>query len=107
MKQSRASTSWDEDTLVSALSNILEQDSDLRVILLIDGLDEHNGPDVTVAKAINIYQAAAKCHRICVASRPYPEFKFRFKHQRALSLDSKTSHDIWKFVESQLNQLLP
>ena len=108
MKQNRVSISWDEDTLVSVLRNILEQDSHIRVILLIDALDEHNGPNVTVAKAIgNIYQAAAKHRRICVASHPYPEFKFRFKHQKALSLDAKTSDDIWKFVDSQLDQLLP
>ena len=79
------------------------------VFIFVDALDECAGDDIEIAKFIDeaSKEATPGC-RICVSSRPYPDFKYQYDSTALnIQMEANTSEDIATFVSAQLALVLP
>lgn len=80
--------------------------SDLRICLFIDGLDEYEGDrDGTYMSIVSLFKglAASPNLKICVSSRPWLVFEDAFRCNPSLRLQDLTSNDITCYIEDKLN----
>jgi hypothetical protein len=96
---------WDRDILRRAF-DILRAQNQIRMCLLIDGLDEYEGEkDGSYDEIISFLIGLAHCAntKICLSSRPWLVFEDAFQHAPSLRLQDITSDDIFRYVDEKLN----
>lgn len=76
---------------------IYESEPSRNFFFVIDGLDEFDG---NPREIVDLVSGLAKhpCVKICVASRPWPEFEDAFRKQPSLRLEQLTRADMRKYV---------
>ena len=93
---------WNDRALKEMFDKVCTQDSiPMKVFLLVDGLDEHDGDHHEMAK---FFQKLAKLPnmKICVSSRPLPVFDLAFKDSPLLQLQNLTYRDMKIYVHDKL-----
>jgi hypothetical protein len=96
---------WTRKDLLQVFQNILSYTSpDLKLFLLIDGLDEYSGNKVGLA---DVLKAAALTRerespdiKLCLSSRPLNEFEEAFENLPTIKLQELTLGDIQLYVSS-------
>ncbi|ORY17482.1 hypothetical protein BCR34DRAFT_437838, partial [Clohesyomyces aquaticus] len=94
--------SWDLDELDNVAQNVVK-DKNTKFFFLIDGLDECvNDHEELVAslQALTSHQNV----KICVSSRPWPDFEDAYQKGPHLLLHERTEGDITSFVRSKLDR---
>ena len=97
---------WSLYNLKEAL-DLLSSETDLRMCLFIDGLDEYEGDrDGTFADIIALFKgmAASTNIKICVSSRPWLVFEDAFRLIPNLRLQDLTYNDIQRYVQDKLDE---
>jgi hypothetical protein len=96
---------WDRDILRRAF-DIVRTQNQIRICLLIDGLDEYEGEkDGTYDDIVSFFIGLADCAniKICVSSRPWPVFEYALRSAPGLTLQDLTHGDIFRYVNEKLN----
>ncbi|KAI1750325.1 hypothetical protein F4782DRAFT_541685 [Xylaria castorea] len=96
--------SWTIPELSACLQEIAGQnDSTVRFVLFIDGLDEFSGDYVDLCQALQSLSESRHI-KLCVSSRPWNVFQdfFGQKPNTTLSIPEFTREDIRKFAQSRL-----
>ncbi len=98
---------WDSKSLGNALSALIEQrEVPARIMIFLDGLDEHSGNNVTLASALkNLADKSIQSSvalKMCVAGRPWTVFEAQFGHYPGLAIHEHTRQDIQTFTTSRL-----
>ncbi|ETS87101.1 hypothetical protein PFICI_00929 [Pestalotiopsis fici W106-1] len=90
---------WTDVELRTLLLRSIEnlEHLDATVALFVDGLDEFGG-DLKVL--ISMFEEIRKlpCHKLCVASRPWNEFRDAFSQKPSLMVEHFTHDDIKNFI---------
>lgn len=78
--------------------------SEVKVFVLIDGLDEIDGDDDTREDLVGLLQELTSYSnvKLCVSSRRWPLFQDAFASCPQLRLEDLNAHDIEQFVNAQL-----
>lgn len=104
---------WTLAELEDAMLRIVaQQGQPLRLLLLIDGLDEFDGDDKDTVRILSNFAAQQihSCHHIqvCLSSRPLPVFKQSFSQCPHLRIHEFTRPDIERFVtgEFEMHQII-
>lgn len=72
---------------------------DAAICFFVDGLDEHIGKDVELADCLTELQGLLPANvRLCLSSRPYPDFAAEFTESRGFRMQDQTSDDIRHYV---------
>ena len=105
--QRKREPKWDSEHLQSALISIVAQrEVRVRILFLVDALDEHYGDKERLAsllgklieKADNDYVGI----KMCLASRPWPIFEKYFGKCPGFAIHNYTKSDISNYVTSRL-----
>ncbi|OMP85851.1 hypothetical protein BK809_0002062 [Diplodia seriata] len=91
---------WALPELKSAFESLVS-DNSKKFLLVIDGLDEFDGNCAELATWI-IRRAARPNVKLCVASRPWPEFDDAFKSLPSLRVEDLTASDMRIFITETL-----
>ena len=91
---------WTLESLRRARDRLINQ-TQYRLFLMIDGLDEFEGDHTTIANWI-LDATKSPSVKIVVSSRPYNAFRDAFGEVPQLRLQDLTKQDIKTFVESHL-----
>lgn len=85
---------------------MLQQPHRSRVCIFIDALDEY-GDDAEVADLITTLShiASTDC-RLCVSSRPSPEFNHEFSTCPVLHVDAKSTNDILDYARFRMRDMI-
>lgn len=95
-----ASNDWTRTSLLSAFDQCLLNLCEDRIFIMVDGLDEYNGPlDQLINLLVHCQQFT--CCKICVTSRHWNVFVNRLYTFPALNLDFLNSQDIDTFVRNK------
>ncbi|KAK3177991.1 hypothetical protein OEA41_000123, partial [Lepraria neglecta] len=96
--------SWHEAELKEIFLAILKSTSQIAILILVDALDEYDGDDMDIAEVITHMAIDASASlKLCVASRPYPDFMYQFQHTSNFRLEKHTSGDIQAYVSKRFN----
>ncbi|KAJ4293656.1 hypothetical protein N0V90_008940 [Kalmusia sp. IMI 367209] len=98
---------WTNAQLQQALYEyIVSVRSYARVFLLIDGLDELDGPDEARDELNELLLRIASLEnvKICISSRPWNIFRDAFGHFPQLRLENLTHDDINSYVKAELHK---
>ena len=102
IKTSQPSVSWAVPDLRSALLSFLQDARTTATCILIDGLDEYHGKDEHIAQFLDNFATSVPPNvRLCLASRPYPDFAFQFHNTEGLKLHENTAHDISVYIRNR------
>lgn len=105
IKQTTSEFEWSETELKAALQEMVARCPEMAVTLFIDGLDEHDGKDAKIADLVcDLRRNLPKRVRICVSSRPYPDFMAEFKESRGFKMHEHISHDISLYVDHRIKE---
>ena len=99
-------TEWNYYYLKEAL-DLLSRQTELRLCLFIDGLDEYEGDrDGSFTEIIALFKAMAASPniKICVSSRPWLAFEDAFRSIPNLRLQDLTYNDILQYTQDKLNE---
>ncbi|KIW89428.1 uncharacterized protein Z519_09584 [Cladophialophora bantiana CBS 173.52] len=94
---------WEEVEVIEVLSRVVKHlETSKRVLLFIDGLDEHDGSDDQCQEVLELLHTLTKVEnvRACVASRPYNIFRDEFHDCPQLRLDDLTKDNIRLYAQS-------
>ena len=99
--------SWDFRSLKSALVSLFEQRHvRLRILLLLDALDEHQGDNDLLASLLKslVDKSDNKCVRLkmCLASRSWTVFQQHFGNCPGFSIHDHTREDIMTYISARL-----
>ncbi|KAL8791369.1 MAG: hypothetical protein Q9195_005907 [Heterodermia aff. obscurata] len=99
--------SWSLDSLTTIMFSIIEQrDIQLRMLLFLDALDEHEGDNDRLVQLVKDLGQRADSHyvtlKICLASRPWNVFQQNFGNGPNFAIDHYTKNDIRIYTESRL-----
>ncbi|KAM7213043.1 hypothetical protein V8F06_011597 [Rhypophila decipiens] len=79
-----------------------------RFFFLMDGLDEFDGDDTTVARFVRLFSSRLPQNaKVCVSSRPYTDFQFGLNSVPSLLMESHNSNDIGSYIASRLTEVRP
>jgi hypothetical protein len=98
---------WQDTELNDSLTKFIAQTGqDYRILLIVDGLDEFEGPDEQREQMVRLFQdwTSAKHVKACLSSRPWNIYKDLFKSTPQLRLEDLTRNDIRDFVYDSLHQ---
>jgi hypothetical protein len=96
---------WDMEKLEKAFE-LLRMQTQFRICLFIDGLDEYEGDrDGTYFDIVALFRdmASSSNIKICLSSRPWLVFQDAFRSQPTLRLQDLTLSDITCYVNDKLN----
>ena len=98
---------WSLSELRSAFRHLIQQKLlNMRLCLLIDGLDEYTGNPEEVVALVEELVASSVGQRVrikaCVSSRPYTAFEHGLRKHLQLKLQDLTKGDITRYVEDKL-----
>lgn len=102
-----ASDCWTQKELEAALKEMIEHcpKEHTAVALFIDGLDEHDGEDAEIAGYIRDLAVKLPNNvRICLASRPYPDFNAEFREAKGFKMHERISGDISHYVDDRMEE---
>jgi hypothetical protein len=76
----------------------------IRVVMLIDGLDEFDAVDLTINDLAEMFLTTTRSTSVkaLLSSRPLPAFESAFEHQPKLRLQDLTHNDISTYVDDKL-----
>ena len=99
--------SWDISSLKSALVSLFEQRHvKIRILLLLDALDEHQGDNDILASLLKslVDKSDNKCVRLkmCLASRSWTVFQQHFGSFPGFSIQDYTRADIMTYIRARL-----
>lgn len=105
-KLGRDRGTWSNEELEVSLTEVIALFPEAAVCLFVDGLDEHEGEDIEITN----YLAKLQCHlpcnaRLCVSSRPNPDFAAQFGTSVGFKMHEYTSHDIEQYVRHRCEDL--
>lgn len=98
---------WTRKELRAALKEMIENcpKGNTAIALFIDGLDEHDGRDVDIADYIRELAFELPNNvRICLASRPYPDFNAEFREAKGFKMHERISGDISHYVDDRMKE---
>ena len=98
---------WDFSSLKSALVSLFEQRHvRIRILLLLDALDEHQGDNDILASLLKslVDKSDNKCVRLkmCLASRSWTVFQQHFGSCPGFSIQDHTREDIMTYIRARL-----
>ncbi len=96
---------WEKVELVEILHKTVQHlERDNRILLFIDGLDEHDASDEERQEILELLQTITKGENVkaCVASRPWNIFWDAFEGCPQLRLEALTKDDIRLYVSGKL-----
>ncbi|EXJ73697.1 uncharacterized protein A1O5_03459 [Cladophialophora psammophila CBS 110553] len=96
-----------EVEMIEVLSRVVRHlGTSKRVLLFIDGLDEHDGSDDQRQEVLELLHTLTKVENVkaCVASRPYNIFRDEFHDCPQLRLEDLTKDDIRLYAQSKLSE---
>ena len=104
--------SWDFSSLKSALISLFEQRHvKIRILLLLDALDEHQGDNDLLASLLKslVDKSDNKCVRLkmCLASRSWTVFQQHFGDCPGFSIHDHTREDIMTYIRARLEPCGP
>ena len=104
--------SWDFSSLKSALVSLFEQRHvKIRILLLLDALDEHQGDNDLLASLLKslVDKSDNKCVKIkmCLASRSWTVFQQHFGNCPGFSIHDHTREDITTYIRARLEPCGP
>ncbi len=104
--------SWDFSSLKSALVSLFEQRHvKIRILLLLDALDEHQGDNDLLASLLKslVDKSDNKCVRLkmCLASRSWTVFQQHFGSCPGFSIHDHTREDIMTYIRARLEPCGP
>ena len=104
--------SWDFSSLKSALVSLFEQRHvKIRILLLLDALDEHQGDNDLLASLLKslVDKSDNKCVKIkmCLASRSWTVFQQHFGNCPGFSIHDHTREDIMTYIRARLEPCGP
>jgi len=96
----------DLDYLFNLYEFIVEQAKPSKICLFVDGLDEFHEPGQPLEQLILCLRAlqASPHVKMCVSSRPWPEFEDEFGRQWSLKVEDLTRDDIRRYVLDKFNE---
>ena len=99
---------WDFSTLKSALVSLIEQRHvKIRILLLLDALDEHQGDNDDLASLLKILVDKSDNERVklkmCLASRSWTVFEKHFGNCPGFSIHDHTREDIMTYIRARLD----
>jgi Cdc6-like AAA superfamily ATPase len=97
-------TTWELEESMSRLFDHAEGSS-CKIILMIDGLDEFDVAPADICAMIKRIASHA-CIKVCVASRPWPQFSDTFANSPRLQMHLLTRRDILTFVDGHFRREL-
>ncbi len=95
---------WDFSIMCEAF-DVLRAQSELRLCIFIDGLDEYEADPVgSHADVVALFKTMVTSSniKICVSSRPWLVFEDAFKSAPSLQVQHLSSNDINRYVQSEL-----
>ena len=103
---------WDFSSLKSALVSLFEQRHvKIRILLLLDALDEHQGDNDLLASLLKslVDKSDNKCVRLkmCLASRSWTVFQQHFGNCPGFSIHDHTREDIMTYIRQRLEPCGP
>lgn len=106
-RDSESELCWSQQDLKNGLLSILCKVNYWYLAIFVDAIDEYAGEDAEIAEFVDelAKHLPATCH-LCVASRPHPNFKYKFSTNSGLSLDRRSAADIQAFTRLTLDPLL-
>ena len=104
--------SWDFSSLKSALVSLLEQRHvKIRILLLLDALDEHQGDNDMLASLLKTLVDKSDNERVklkmCLASRSWTVFQQHFGNRPGFSIHDHTREDIMTYIKAKLEHCGP
>lgn len=104
--------SWDFSSLKSALVSLIEQRHiKIRILLLLDALDEHQGDNDMLASLLKILVDKSDNERVklkmCLASRSWTVFQQHFGDCPGFSIHDHTREDIMTYIRVRLDPCVP
>ena len=104
--------SWDFSSLKSALISLFEQRHvKIRILLLLDALDEHQGDNDLLASLLKslVDKSDNECVRLkmCLASRSWTVFQQHFGNCPGFSIHDHTTEDIMTYIRARLEPCGP
>ena len=104
--------SWDFSSLKSALVSLFEQRHvKIRILLLLDALDEHQGDNDLLASLLKslVDKSDNKCVKVkmCLASRSWTVFQQHFGNCPGFSIHDHTREDIMTYIRARLEPCGP
>ena len=105
--QRRRKPEWDSEHLQSALISIVAQrEIRLRILFLVDALDEHSGDNEQLASLLETLIKRADNNyvgiKMCLASRSWTVFEEHFGNCPGFAIHDYTKPDIFNYVTSRL-----
>ena len=99
--------SWDFSSLKSALVSLIEQRHvKIRILLLLDALDEHQGDNDMLASLLKVLIDKSDNERVklkmCLASRSWTVFQHHFGKCPGFSIHDHTREDIMTYIRARL-----
>ena len=104
--------SWDFSSLKSAFVSLIEQRHvKIRILLLLDALDEHQGDNDMLASLLKILVDKSDNERVklkmCLASRSWTVFQQHFGDCPGFSIHDHTREDIMTYIRARLDPCGP
>ena len=99
---------WDFSTLQSTLVSLIEQRHvKIRILLLLDALDEHQGDNDDLASLLKLLVDKSDNERVklkmCLASRSWTVFEKHFGNCPGFSIHDHTREDIMTYIRARLD----
>ena len=99
---------WSEQELEEVFLDVLKRchDRNEKICVFIDALDEYGGDDDEIATFIKKISIAGMGQLLpCIASRPYPDFRYEFESFSKLFLEEETRNDINSYVSRRCSEM--
>jgi hypothetical protein len=96
---------WGDDEMVTALRHFVRNaQGSIKIIFLIDGLDEFDGNDSQRLAVVNLLKdiSGSGAAKVCASSRPWLVFQDEFESSPQLKLEELSRHDIRMYVADLL-----
>lgn len=94
---------WSDWELEESFTALLKHvESNMRILLFVDGLDEFDTPPVEIINLIRRIVAEPGI-KICAASRPWPEFRDAFRGYPNMQMHHLTHSDIQMYTHRQFS----
>lgn len=102
----KGTVTWTRPELELAFLSILRAMHEYHLCIFIDALDEYDGEDVEIASFLDtISRKVPPNIRLCISSRPYPDFAFQFLNCSGLKVHDHTFEDIRSYVRQRFQEV--
>lgn len=102
-KNTEGNLIWTESELLQFFESIVQQQDDILLCVFVDALDEYQGRDIDIANFFDrICTLAPRKLRLCLSSRPYPDFLYQFKSYHSILLEEGSRANIERYTINKL-----